>query len=304
MLCLVPALASAVVTAEGEDGRPHVVFVTGDEEYRSEETMPMLARILNDRYGFTVSVCYAQTDGIIDPNRSDNIEGLEVLQEADMMVMNTRFRRLPDDQLQYIVDFAEFGKPMAGFRTATHAFRYGGDHANSHMDNEWPKNVFGQRWISHHGGSNSTDVTVIEDREDHVVLNGVEEFHARSWLYHALPLHENADPLLTGRAVEGAEAGGDHFGDPHPLAWTHTYEGEHGASRVFFTTLGHPYDFFNESMRKLSLNGLFWALGLEDEIPEEGLNADLVGEYDPNNAGFGDRYKQDMRPEDIPLSGE
>lgn len=301
-LFLTPLLAWADEASSDVPNRPHVVFVTGDEEYRSEESMPMLARILRNRYGFEVTVCYALSDeGTIDPNRLDNIPGLEVLQEAGMMVMQTRFRQLPDEQLRYIVEFAESGKPMAGFRTATHAFRYGEDHPNSRMDNEWPKKVFGQRWIRHHGAANSTDVTIIAGRAGHPILRGVENFHARSWLYHTLPLHENAVPLLMGRAVEGAEPGGDHFGDPHPVAWTHTYEGASGTSRVFFTTLGHPEDFFEESMRKLAVNGLFWALGLEEEIPREGLNVAFVGKFDPNDAGFGQRYKQNLRPGDVPL---
>jgi uncharacterized protein len=101
--------------------------------------------------------------------------------------------------------------------------------------------------------------------------------------------------------VEGTEPGGEHFSDPHVIAWTHTYEGDHGNSRVFFTTLGHPFDFFDESMRRLSIQGFFWALGMEDQISEEGLNVDYVGEYDPNNSGFGNEYKPNMRPEDIPL---
>ncbi len=280
----------------------HIVFVTGDEEYRSEETMPMLARILKNRYGFEVTVRYALSDeGYIDPNRADNIPGLDALKDADMMVMNTRFRRLPDDQLRYIVEFAESGKPMAGFRTATHAFRYGGDHPRSDMDNSWPREVFGQQWISHLGGANSTDVRAIEERAEHPVLRGVRDFHARSWLYRVSPLHENAEPLLVGQAVRGEDAGGELFDEPHPVAWTHHYDGKDGRSRVFFTTLGHPADFFDESMRRLALNGFFWALGLEDKIPKEGLDADLIGEYDPNPAGFGEQFKQGLRPEDIPL---
>ncbi len=280
---------------------PHVVFVTGDEEYRSEETMPMLARILKNRYGFEVTVCYALTEGIIDPNRSDNIEGLEALEYADLMVMNTRFRKLPDEQLHYITEYAESGRPMVGFRTSTHAFQYGSDHPNHHMDNEWPHQVFGLPWISHHGGANSTDVVINEENALHPILNGVRPFHVRSWLYHSNSLKEDALPLLTGHAVRGAEPGGERFDDPHTVAWTHTYEGEKGDSRVFFTTLGHPFDFFNEEMRKLSLNGIFWVLGMEDQIPEEGLNPDFIGEYTPNNAGFGNEYKPDMRPEDIQL---
>lgn len=311
--CVMNLLAAAIVfgvvpaiaMAEAEVGeQPHIVFVTGDEEYRSEESMPMLARILANRYGFRVTVCYALSDGVIDPNRSDNIEGLEALREADMMVMYTRFRRLPDEQLRYITEFAESGKPMAGFRTATHAFQYGGDHPKHHMDNAWPHEVFGLPWISHHGHENSTDVLIADKQAGHPILRGVEEFHARSWLYHSPTLHERAEPLLIGRAVRGREAGGEHFGEPHAVAWTHTYEGEGGVSRVFFTTLGHPEDFHDESMRRLAVQGFFWALGLEDQIPEEGLDVDQVGEYNPNRAGFGEQYKQGVRPADIPLEVE
>jgi uncharacterized protein len=288
-------------TSIAESDSPHIVFVTGDEEYRSEESMPMLARILANRYGFRVSVAYAITDGMIDPNRQDNIEGLEVLENADMMVMFTRFRNIPDHQLRFVLDFAESGKPMAGFRTSTHAFQYGEEHPNHHLDFEWPQKVFGLPWISHYGGSNSTDVFLHDDNADHPILTEVEPFHARSWLYHSTTLLDDALPLLTGRAVEGAEPGGEYFGDPHVVAWTNLYEGENGTSRIFFTTLGHPRDFLDENMRRLSIQGIFWALGMEDQIPGEGLDVSFVGEFDPNPAGFGEQFKTNMRPQDIQL---
>tara|TARA_R100001143_G_scaffold63592_2_gene73084 strand:- start:23734 stop:24681 length:948 start_codon:yes stop_codon:yes gene_type:complete len=291
-------------SGDASNSSKHIVFVTGDEEYRSEESMPMLARILKNRYGFDVTVVYAISDEFIDPNRLDNIPGLEVLAEADMMVMFTRFRKLPDHQLQHILDFAESGKPMAGFRTATHTFQYGEDHLNHHLDFDWPQEVFGLPWISHHGGENSTDVTIYEENSSHPILRGINPFHARSWLYHATTLHERSEPLLTGRAVEGAEPGGEHFGDPQTVAWLHNYQGNNGTSRVFFTTLGHPEDFYNQNMRRLSIQGIFWAMGLEDQIPESGLDADIIGEYDPNPAGFGEQFKPDLRPESIQIDIE
>ncbi len=277
---------------------PRVVFVTGDEEYRSEESMPMLARILKNRYGFDVEVAYSVTDGFIDPNRRDNIAGLEALENADMMVMFTRFRNLPDDQLQYILDFAESGRPMAGFRTSTHAFRYGENHPGHHLDEEWPLQVFGLPWIRHFGAENSTNVFLPEENRGHPVLNGVDPFYARSWLYDASELSSAAEPLLIGRAVEGDDPEGDHFGDPQVVAWTKLYEGENGTGRVFFTTLGHPYDFNNLYMRRTAIQGIFWALGLENKIPEEGLNVDVIRFYNPNPAGV-DQFKQNIRPGDI-----
>jgi uncharacterized protein len=280
----------------GQDGKPHIVFVTGDEEYRSEETMPMLARILHRDHGFTVSVCFSLTDGVIDPNRADHIGGLEVLEQADMMVVNTRFRKLPDAQAKWITGFAESGKPMAGFRTSTHAFRYGGGNA---LDKDWPQKVFGLPWISHHGHENSTDALIAEANAAHPVLRGVKPFHARSWLYHSNTLLDSATPLMTGRAVKGGKPGGEHFSEPHVVAWTHEYKGEAGTSRVFFTTMGHPEDFKQESMRKLALNGILWAMGREADIPEDGSKAGFAAPYEPAESGFGEKFKKGLKPADM-----
>ena len=60
-------------------------------------------------------------DGAIDPNVS-NIPGLEALRTADLMILFTRFRDLPDDQMKEIADYVQSGRPILGMRTATHAF--------------------------------------------------------------------------------------------------------------------------------------------------------------------------------------
>src|SRR4051794_5926721 len=89
---LVPAIALALlagvatssmaadewVTYPGGDGPgkgKHVVFVSGDEEYRSEEGLPQLAKILAKRHGFRCTVLFAvdPKDGTISPNVKDNI---------------------------------------------------------------------------------------------------------------------------------------------------------------------------------------------------------------------------------------
>ena len=290
---------------------PHIVFVTGDEEYRSEESMPMLARILKRDYGFEVSVCYAlNEEGFIDPNVLDNIEGLERLQDADMMVLFTRFRALPDSQAHHILKFAESGKPMVGFRTTTHAFLYKDDTEREHLNNDWPTRVFGQQWITHHGHFDDGDapltrVEITEDMQSHPILSGVTGFDAFSWLYHVdggeWELFGDTNVLLHGTALQSSHANAgrlDQYPLTNPVAWTKTYTGESGVSaRVFFTTLGHPYDFKDESMRKLALNGILWALN--HEIPDGGANAEPAVPYEPNNSGFGDKFKPNMRPADL-----
>src|SRR6266481_5934672 len=87
LTCVISAAAPAAdqwVTYQGADGPgkgKHVVLICGDEEYRSEETLPQLARILANRHGFKCTVLFAidPKDGTINPNRRDNIPGLEAL---------------------------------------------------------------------------------------------------------------------------------------------------------------------------------------------------------------------------------
>lgn len=291
---------------------PYIVFVTGDEEYRSEESMPMLARILKED-GFRVKVCYSiDSAGYIDPNNLFHINGLESLDSADMMVVFTRFRELPANELEYISRFAESGKPMVGFRTATHAFRYKQDTTQRYYNEEWPIKVFGQKWITHHGHfkdgeGHLTDVNLIDEKSSHPVMRGVSAFKAYSWLYHVdggdFELYGDSDPLLIGTSLKSNHEMNnrlDKFPLNNPVAWTKTYTGESGnAARVFFTTLGHPFDFKAESMRKLALNGIYWAMGMEDKIPAEGIDATIIGTYDPNNSGFGQEFKLNQKPPKI-----
>src|SRR5579871_5628861 len=115
------------IVFEGPNGPgkgKHIVLVSGDEEYRSEEALPQLAKILSQRHGFKCTVLFAidPKDGTINPNVTDNIPGLEALRTADLLVLATRFRDLPDPQMKYLVDYIEAGKPIVGMRTATHAF--------------------------------------------------------------------------------------------------------------------------------------------------------------------------------------
>ena len=287
----------------------HIVFVTGDEEYRSEESMPMLAGIL-EKEGYQVSVCYAlDSAGYIAPDNVRHIAGLEVLDSADMMVLFTRFRELPWEEAKHIVDFAESGKPMAGFRTTTHAFLYKTDSSLMHLNNDWPTKVFGQKWITHHGHFDDghgrlTDVQLIPGKKDHPILNGVEPFEAFSWLYHVEggpdTLYGDSDPLIVGTALRSNHADGNRlnrFPISNPVAWTKSYEGESGKrANVFFTTLGHPYDFKETSMRKLALNGIVWALEGGEKIPVSGMPVEFTAPYEPNNSGFGKKYKMGRRP--------
>jgi uncharacterized protein len=297
------------VLAQKNKKVPHIVFVFGDEEYRSEESMPMLGEILKRELGAKITLCYPiDSLGYVNPNVNDNIEGLSALKKADMMILFCRWRNLPKKQAKFIEDFAKTGKPMAGFRTATHTFKYTTDSSRFYLNDDWPHKVLGQQWITHHGhfddGSNPLTTVYLKGNTNTPILNGVKPFEAYSWLYHVnggdWKINPDCSTFLEGKSLRSKhemEGNLDKFPITQPVAWTKPYTAKNGkTARVFFTTLGHPYDFKEESMRKLAINGIFWALGQEAKIPQEGVNVSFVSPYEPNNSGFGEKFKPKMRP--------
>lgn len=249
----------------------HVVFVAGDDEYRSEYSLPAIARVLEAHHGMRTSVALAKPT----PQTNTHIEGLEALKAADLAVMFLRWRQLPPAELQRILDYVEAGKPVVGLRTSTHTFKYPPGDANEKLNDGFPLAVYGAKWTRHHGHLSTTDVSIARGQEQHPVLRGVAAMHVPSWLYTVTPLQGDCVPLLMGRAVnpQGVDA------SPQPVAWVKTHKG----GRVFFTTLGHPGDFREESMRRLAVNGILWALGRE--VPPNGARVDVPGGYNPPPSG-------------------
>lgn len=286
--------------AQGPGKGRHIVFVTGDEEYRSEQGMVQLARILSRRHGFKCTVLFAidRTDGSINPNQRDNIPGLEALDSADLMVIFVRWRDLPDAQMRHIADFVESGKPVIGLRTATHAFKL--DTSPTYLRYTWNskdwdggfgRQVLGETWINHHGkhGVQSTRALIAKGMEKHPVLRGVGEgaIWGPSDVYTVKrPLPGDSEPLLLGQVIDGMKptdppAAGKQNDPMMPVAWVKTYTGAKGKSaRVFTTTMGAAQDLANEALRRLLVNAAYWTLGMEARIPPQ-ANVELVGEYTP-----------------------
>jgi len=128
---------------EGPGKGKNIVLVSGDDEYRSEEGLPMLAKILSERYGFNTTVLFAinPETNEVTPNYPNNIPGLEHLRDADLMIILIRFRELPDEQMKYIDEYVRSGKPIVGLRTSTHAFNYGKDSKSPYAKYHWQSKV-------------------------------------------------------------------------------------------------------------------------------------------------------------------
>lgn len=296
----------------------YVVLVSGDEEYRSEEALPQLAKILAVRHGFRCTVLFAinPSDGTIDPEVLDNIPGLEALAKADVMVIATRFRDLPDDQMKHIVDFVESGKPVIGLRTATHAFNfkkhktYADWSFNSKTwEGGFGRQVLGETWIAHHGkhGAESTRGVIAPGAQDSPLVRGCEDIWGPTDVYTVrLPLPGDSKPLVLGQVlagmsptdkpVEGAK------NDPMmPIAWTKSYKAPKSGKtgRAFCTTMGAATDLESEGLRRLLVNAVYWAAGLEEKIPQR-ADVALVGEYKPLPFGFG-KHRRGVKPADLAL---
>jgi hypothetical protein len=305
------------VVYEGKEGPGkgrRIVLVSGDEEYRSEEVLPQLGKVLATRHGFHCTVLFAvdPASGAIDPTNTHNIPGLEALDRADLLVLFTRFRDLPDEQMRHFADYLAAGKPIVALRTATHAFNIpaGKTYSKWSFDSrEWDggfgRQVLGETWISHHGAhkSQSTRGVPAPGMEGHPILRGVKDVWGPTDVYGVrLPLPGDSKPVLLGEVLEGMKPGdkpvAGKVNEPKlPIAWIRTYTGEKGkTSKVFTTTMGSGPDLENEGFRRLLVNACYWALGMEEKIPEKSA-ADLVGEYKPSFYGFGG-FKKGVKPSD------
>ena len=306
------------VVYEGKDGPgkgKHIVFVSGDEEYRSEEALPALAKILAVHHGFKCTVLFAidPETGTIDPVNQTNIPGLHHLETADMMVIATRFRELPDEDMKYIVDFTNAGKPVMGLRTATHGFNYTRnldspyakyDFRSKEFEGGYGRQVLGETWAGHHGhhGHESTRGVINEGLKDHPVLQGVADIWGPTDVYTVTELTGEPQVLVFGQVLVGmdpADEPSTEKNDPMmPLAWLKTYVGEEGrASRIFATTMGASIDLASEDLRRLLVNGCYWCMEMEDQIPSKS-NADTVGQFEPTFFGFG-KFTKDLKPADL-----
>ena len=300
--------AHAAVVYDGYDGPgngKHIVLLAGDDEYRSEEVIPALAKILAVHHGFKCTVLFAlnKETGAIDPEAKDNIPGLEVLQEADLMIMFLRFRALPDDQMKHIMDYTNSGKPMMALRTSTHPFQFSDDSDSPYKRLTWTskdpeggygREVFGETWVAHYGEhqEESTRGVIAPGMEEHPINRHCEglDIWGPSDVYEITTLTGDSEPVVLGQVLTGMspdDPPSEEKTELMPIAWTKTYTGTEGkAARVFTTTMGHAGDLHSEGVRCMLVSAAYWLLEMEDEIPDE-PKVDFVGTYDPTPIGFG-----------------
>jgi hypothetical protein len=310
------AKADQAIVFEGDHGPGHgkqIVLLAGDEEYRSEEGLPQLAKVLADRHGFKCTVLFSinPTNGDIDPNFHANQPGIEALDHADAIIMLLRFREWPDAQMKHFADAYLAGKPIIALRTSTHAFSYPANSESPYAkyswnSKEWPggfgKQVLGETWISHHGAhkKEATRGIIEPSAKDDPILRGVTDVFCTSDVYTA---HPPADVkiLLRGQVLAGmkpddAPVAGEKNEPMQPVAWTRLHRNEAGnTNKIFCTTMGAATDLLNEDLRRLLVNSVYWAVGLD--VPSH-ADVRLEGDYQPRMYGF-DGFAKGVKSDDI-----
>lgn len=290
------------VTLEGSPGPGqgrHIVLISGDEEYRSEQSLPMLAQLLAHHHGFKTTTLFAidpQT-GLVDPRIQTNCPGLHELDNADMLIMLTRFREWPDDAMAHFNDYVFSGKPLIGLRTATHAFRYERNPTSPYAkftfkSETYPggfgKQILGETWVSHHGhhGVQATRAEPDKGNQDHPILQGVGSIFAPSDVYTAQP-PDDAIVLAHGHVLASMQPDAPEAPQmpTMPVAWLRHPNAQRCTGRVFCSTMGAATDLLDPSLRRLIVNAVYWCLGMENQISIT-RSVEPVIAYQPDHFGL------------------
>ena len=299
----------------------HIVFLSGDEEYRSEEALPMLGKILSQRHGFECTVLFSlDPDGTINPKATSSLSDPAALDTADAIVMSLRFRTWPDETMVRFDRFLRSGKPIIELRTSTHAFNgfpKGSRWESWNYNNQggFGKRVLGETWLTHWGKHKieATRGVIEESQKAHPLLRGVSDIFGDTDVYEAYP-PPDATILVRGLVLQSLAADSTPADYRKPrssdkqeqpvnqpamaVAWIRAYKNEGGTTnRVLTTTMGSATDLENEGLRRLIVNGVYWGLGLE--VPAK-ADVTYVDEYIPSFYGF-DGFRKGLRPSDFEL---
>lgn len=289
---------------EGAGKGKKVVLLAGDEEYRSEEALPMLGKILSQRHGFDCTVLFsADADGTIKPGAGESLTNPEALDSADAIVMALRFRHWDDAAMKRFEAALLRGVPIVALRTSTHAFNFKGDspwakysyNAKAPWAGGFGREMLGETWVAHHGKHKVEGARGIVEpaAKDDALLRGVSDVFAESDVYTANP-PADAKILLRGEVTTTLDPAspaleGEKNNPLQPVAWTREYKNAAGTvNRILCTTMGAACDLDNEGLRRLVVNGVFWGLGID--VPAR-AEVGYVDPYAPSFFGFGGERK-------------
>jgi len=268
-----PSMVSSDLTGEKqfrfkEDSRPIVAFIIAENEYHANQTLPEFAHELLLTKGVNCEFALGKEE-YEEPNLH-NIENIQILNDADLAVIQVRRRALPSEQMNLIKEYSASGKPILGLRTASHAFdarrnvpNTGGGIVAARVEvseflDQWPEfdqDVLGGNYQGHYGTMKEGIVfSVVPGMENHPLFKGVSpddfvgpvaQLHT---LYQNRPLRSpNIQVLLLGTIPEKPV---------EPVLWiNHRKNG-----KVIYTSMGHWEDWKTEKFRQIMFNTVDYLL--------------------------------------------
>ncbi len=311
LLALTPpcAFAESFLHFPAKSGAGHgkkLVLIAGDDEYRSEEGLPMLGKILSQRHGFDCTVLFpAGLDEVIKPANHVLLSNPGALDKADAVILLLRFRTWTSEGLEKFEKAYLRGVPIIALRTSTHAFdipqaespwkKWNWNNGSGDWKGGFGKQVLGETWVNHHGSHKHEGCrgVIVESNKKHEILRGVLDVFADSDVYTAttppdatvLMLGQVTDSLKPdSKAVEGKK------NTPmQPIVWSRERKNENGkVNRIVTTTMGAATDLQSEDLRRLIVNSVFW--GLKLKVPAK-ADVAYVDPYSPSMYGFGSERK-------------
>lgn len=291
---------------EGPGRGKRVVLIAADQEYRSEQGMPMMARLLSAHHGFACTVLFGVNEkGEVDPTlpvypekgqafKGHHIPGLEQLASADLVIFYPRLLTLPMAERELIVKYIDSGKPILSLRTGNHGFHGALPYQVKGKPVDWGRDVLGGSFMGHHGNwhADSTRGILVKEQLEHPILRGVRDIWGNSDVYRTYPEGESlpagCTALVWGQPLVGRkrEDAVNQALEPLPVAWFKSWETSGGLSaRVFQSTMGSAQDLQCAGLRRLIVNAVYWGMGMESAISPT-RSVDLVGAYEPLESGF------------------
>ena len=247
-----PTLTSSDLTGQpafkfSDDKRPHVVFLVGEDEYKTKDTLPQFANDELEPRGLRCTFVHS------DPKQLNHFPLIKAVETADLLVISVRRRTPPKEELDVIRKYCAAGKPLVGIRTASHAFAPHAKDAANPLGDTWSnfdEEILGGKYTGHYGKpKEGPNALVWSAASDHPITANLPagEIASSSWLYKYGELPAGSKLLMLGRVAGQPEK--------EPVAWVNTKR-----NKVFYTMLGDVNDFQQPYFKELLRRSVFWGL--------------------------------------------
>ena len=224
-----------------------LIFQGGWDGHQPELTSVRFSKML-EKNGFETQII----------NQLEPLADLDYLMQFDLLVSCWTMGEMPREIVQSIAKAIGAGVGLAGC--------HGGMCDSFRQNTEW-QFITGGQWVSHPGGD-GIEYTVNICHGSSPIVEGLEDFPVKSEHYY-LHIDPSIEVLATTRFPIVPYYHISNKPVDMPVAWTKYW----GNGRVFYTSLGHHDDVFDNSPNAAILmeRGMLWAAEGKEYAEKHGL---------------------------------